>query len=140
MVEYPLFKKICSICKIEKSVDEFNKDKSAKYGVGYRCKPCDRKVMSEYDKSEKGIKRRRKCKWKKSGINITYDEYVKKYKELEGKCEICQEVFISLCVDHNHENGKVRGLLCTKCNLGIENFKENDLNLFNAINYLRKHK
>lgn len=39
-------------------------------------------------------------------------------------------------VDHCHETGVVRGLLCTHCNLGLGHFKDNRVSLANAAKYL----
>jgi len=39
-------------------------------------------------------------------------------------------------IDHDHETGKVRGILCVNCNLGLGSFKDNPKVLKNAINYL----
>lgn len=43
-----------------------------------------------------------------------------------------------LCVDHCHDTGRIRGLLCDSCNKGIGNLKENAAVLFRAILYLRR--
>lgn len=46
----------------------------------------------------------------------------------------------NLCVDHVHDGGhKIRGLLCTKCNLGIGSFQDNIEILQKAIKYLQAH-
>lgn len=62
--------------------------------------------------------------------------------EQKGLCDICYQPNIAhrdLCVDHNHETGRIRGLLCTNCNTGIGLLKENPLILDRAITYLAKH-
>ena len=58
-----------------------------------------------------------------------------------GACAICLEPFKSTRdthVDHNHETGQVRQLLCTMCNHGVGNFKERPINLQRAIEYLQR--
>lgn len=44
-----------------------------------------------------------------------------------------------LYVDHNHSNGKVRGLLCMNCNSALGHFKESLTILENAVNYLKHY-
>lgn len=57
----------------------------------------------------------------------------------QSRCGICggYQKNKSLAVDHDHETGKVRGLLCGSCNMGIGFLKENEQILRNAIDYLR---
>ena len=44
----------------------------------------------------------------------------------------------TLCIDHDHKTGKIRGLLCQNCNVSIGKFKE-DINIMQkAIDYLKK--
>ncbi len=76
--------------------------------------------------------------------NLTKDQYLKLEKEQDYRCAICrrkQEKALSnnLYVDHEHNTGLVRGLLCRNCNSGIGSFKEN-LSIFDkAKEYLVKH-
>ena len=75
------------------------------------------------------------------------DEY-RKSKVLAGEqggiCIVCgcaiqtqkNEGGNAAAVDHDHNTGKVRGLLCTKCNMGIGLFKEDSGLLRKAANYL----
>lgn len=76
---------------------------------------------------------------------ITLDEYNHMLTRYNGGCWICQWVPSDrnrrLSVDHKHvrgsdKRGKVRGLLCWRCNAGIAKFKDNVSHLRNAANYL----
>jgi hypothetical protein len=70
------------------------------------------------------------------------EEYDKLFEAQGGCCAICHrpdETFKKhLSVDHNHETGKVRGLLCGNCNTGLGKFQES-LTLFDSARaYLLK--
>lgn len=132
--------RVCSICKVEKQHAAFSKDRRKPFGISSRCKQCICVKSKQYDVSEAGQKRMRIAKWKKQGINITHDKYVEIYAKLEGKCQICKQQFKTLCVDHDHTTGKVRGLLCRPCNLGISAFLENNKVMQNAIKYIEETK
>ena len=71
---------------------------------------------------------------------ITIEKYEILLAEQNGCCAICLAVTGSdgkrLAVDHNHETGEVRGLLCDNCNTGLGMFKDNPSLLAKAINYL----
>lgn len=74
---------------------------------------------------------------------ITLDQYEQKLKEQDFKCAICgnkDEVEgRRLAIDHCHNSGEVRGLLCGKCNRGLGLFYDNKDLLQNAIQYLNKY-
>ncbi|NUO57247.1 MAG: hypothetical protein HOV78_11315 [Hamadaea sp.] len=58
-----------------------------------------------------------------------------------GRCAICSRTLTpeNWHVDHDHEDGRVRGVLCDLCNKGLGQFKDNVGNLVSAIEYLRRH-
>lgn len=60
----------------------------------------------------------------------------------KGKCALCEEALKlgtkSVHVDHCHETGKVRGVLCARCNLGIGRFGDTIHGLEKAIAYLKR--
>ena len=74
-------------------------------------------------------------------LGLRQVDYDNLYREQQGKCAICGthqvDLKHSLHVDHDHEDGQIRGLLCINCNLALGNFKDNINNLINAIVYLK---
>jgi hypothetical protein len=58
---------------------------------------------------------------------------------LLDKCEICGKP-TNLVWDHCHKTNLFRGTLCSDCNFGLGNFKDNETYLTNAIMYLEKFK
>jgi hypothetical protein len=80
--------------------------------------------------------------WLKRNYNITFEEYNKLFAEQEGKCAICgvhqNDLKKKLSVDHNHETGEIRGLLCNSCNLSLGHAKEDTKILLKMIDYLNK--
>lgn len=72
---------------------------------------------------------------------ITLDDYKSMREKQLSRCAICnlhesQSYHGRLHVDHDHKNGKFRGLLCHNCNLSIGRMKEDVSNLTRAISYL----
>lgn len=80
--------------------------------------------------------------WLKRNYNITIEEYNRLFSEQEGKCAICgkhqNDLKKKLSVDHNHETGNIRGLLCINCNLSLGHAKEDIDILLKMIDYLNK--
>ena len=99
----------CVRCKKHKLKSEFGirRDKDTNGGWDYNtvCKECLRNS-------------RLKCEY-----GITLEDYNKLFDEQNGCCAICgkhqSEFKRPLSVDHDHNTGKVRGLLCTPCNNGL---------------------
>lgn len=79
----------------------------------------------------------------KKKYNLDKAEYSNLLKRQQHKCAICgvdeQDLTKRLHVDHNHETGEVRGLLCVNCNIGLGNFKDNQEFLLYALMYLQDY-
>jgi hypothetical protein len=134
----------CSVCKKIKNIDEFIKNKRGK-PLSY-CKDCKSGVEEEEPKRRKlhmgydPKETRDRISHLKRDYGMTIDDYRNMLIEQEYKCAICG-CLQSNCdrlfhVDHDHLTGKVRGLLCNRCNGGLGYFKDNIVFLVNAIKYL----
>ncbi len=78
----------------------------------------------------------------KRTYKIDLNKYNSLLSEQSGVCAVCKNECVTgkkLAVDHNHDTGEVRGLLCAKCNRGIGNFNDNLDRLKSAVLYLEKH-
>lgn len=81
-------------------------------------------------------------------FGISHAEYAELHQKQNGLCAICFKPETatrngkvkSLAVDHCHESGNIRGLLCYECNTGIGKLHEDEAILLAAIEYLRAHK
>ena len=82
--------------------------------------------------------------WKKRNLARRYNLSLEEYEEIvslqKQKCLLCEIETEKLAVDHCHQTGKVRGLLCHNCNTSICLLKEDIKTLFKIIEYLQKHK
>jgi hypothetical protein len=81
----------------------------------------------------------RNIKYKRA-YGITVNQYEEFNHAFGGVCHICGNKCASgrrLAVDHSHQSGLIRGLLCINCNKGIGNFKDNKDLLQKAIDYLK---
>jgi hypothetical protein len=77
----------------------------------------------------------------KSKYGITLEDYNQMYDLQSGVCKICGQAETNgkrIAIDHNHITGKVRGLLCNHCNIGLGKFFDNPQLLQSAINYLNE--
>ena len=142
--------KICSKCGAEKPTDEFY---VAKAGWLFpECKECNKTrskaAMQRYRAENPDKHRANRARWSRNArlrqYGITPDEYDSLLEEQGSKCAICGSSEAgawggSLPVDHDHETGAVRGLLCHNCNGGLGQFQDNPELLLAAAAYLLSH-
>jgi hypothetical protein len=86
----------------------------------------------EYAKAYKERARRLKFRRK---YDISYEVYEQMVTDQGSRCLVCRRR-AKLCVDHNHQSGVVRGLLCHNCNTGLGFFRDNPVLLRRASRYL----
>ncbi|GAI24670.1 unnamed protein product, partial [marine sediment metagenome] len=72
--------------------------------------------------------------------NMTLDEYDKLAEHQNNVCLLCGELEVGrrLAVDHNHKTGKIRGLLCQRCNCCIGFIESKNLPIKDIQKYLEK--
>ena len=115
-------------------------------GVGYRCRACLTAAVREWaaEHPEEFEERKRSSHLRKS-FGITSEQYEKILAKQGGGCAICGATTDDighptqrhLHVDHDHETGLVRGILCFNCNRGLGSFHEDVFVLANALDYLQ---
>lgn len=141
---------------------------NGKFTVDFLCKPCRREVQRERNKNyvrpkkfwldglteeqilEKKRKRSRKYRYETYGLHL--EELEERLEAQYGHCATCftsltldsfseksEETIKPGHVDHDHKTGKVRGILCSKCNhaLGLVNDDESILKAM--ISYLKEY-
>ena len=107
----------CSLCREWKPSWDYHKSTARSHGLHYACKPCARPI----NKRRKLLKR----------YGLTLEEFELRLVYQNGKCACCgREMLLEgkrtrlVCVDHNHDTGEIRDLLCGRCNLAAGNVKD----------------
>ena len=150
--------KVCPRCTLEKDIEGFTIRQSS-YRNGQpvaHCKECNSETSKKYqrERTSRDPQTYRKYEWPsklKSLYGITVKEYYEMLHAQGGGCALCgsrtpesgsrqygKNVRTAFDVDHDHKTGKVRGLLCTRCNrlVGLAN---DDLNTAKRlVEYLSK--
>lgn len=151
--------KSCTKCRRELPLSSFYKDKGR---LASQCRDCKIAYIRAYreanpEKSrESRLRSNRKTypkvrayrlQWQ---YGITREDYEVMLLAQGGRCAICGEQetaranngqqIMELAVDHDHVTGQVRALLCSNCNKGIGNLRDDPDILQAAADYLRKYK
>jgi hypothetical protein len=141
-MDLSLIKQTCKYCKEHKHISDFFRSKielenSTTKSIPKVCKDCRYKKLLKED-FLKNVATANRYE------NFTLAEYEYIQACQKDRCAICgrhsSELNKKLCVDHCHKTGKVRGLLCINCNLGLGSFKDDIKFLNKAIEYLKNSK
>lgn len=119
--------KWCRHCEVMKPVEEFSRNSQAPSGLQYWCKSCGAKRAKTY------------TRFSKYGINKAVYDIL--FQQQGGVCAICKTPPLnsySLFIDHCHDTGKIRGLLCNRCNNGLGAFGDNAEGVRAALDYLAR--
>ena len=148
--------KTCSRCKTAKDLSEFTVNRRFADDLESRCRECLRELrLAAYDRKPehyRTAKNRRYARRAKAGLlpvvtsehrrrrhlrdsyGITPEEERYLLEEQQGLCPICGSA--AEVVDHDHATGRIRGLLCQKCNRGLGHFADSPVMLAKALEYL----
>ena len=128
--------KRCTKCGETKPLDQFNRVGSD--GRYCQCRGC----VNATQRARSPEQRRAEKLWSKYRLSVaTYNRILRKQS---GVCAICDSPppenshYQRLAVDHCHETGTVRGLLCTNCNTSIGLLGDDVKRLKRAIEYLER--
>lgn len=137
--------KKCTKCFIEKELVEYHKHCRRPSGLDSQCKEC----RNSYHRENMRARRLETPEWNRTArktrldkkYGMTIDDYDKMFKDQGGICLICRSPPSRkrLAIDHCHKTNKVRGLLCSNCNMGLGLLKDSPRIMINAIRYLRKN-
>ncbi|MFI9235766.1 endonuclease VII domain-containing protein [Streptomyces sp. NPDC053079] len=141
----------CTKCLLVKSVEDFS-PRGKRDGVTLRksrCKPCVSEAARNWAAENRERATLRRQRWNlQNTYGITLDKYNAMLSSQGGVCAICEQDEpnthgrtgrkFSLSVDHCHDTGRVRGLLCQKCNRAVGLLNDNVDLLRKAIDYLER--
>ncbi len=131
--------KKCSKCNKMKRLIGFYKNRSTKDGYNSWCKQCLK--VSHQSKCGRAARRRSRLK---CNYGTTIEQYDKMFEKQKGVCIICgkkeirknQHGVTRLSIDHDNQTGKVRGLLCSSCNIFLGHFEKNQHLILQVFGYL----
>lgn len=153
-VDPAIREKHCSKCDEIKLADQFDRNRRRKDGLQNRCRDCMKKINREWNlknkdraaelarlrvaRNPKAAKAAgRKCHLKKV-YGLSLDDYDRMLMSQGGRCA-CGAIENPLHVDHDHDTGAVRGLLCGPCNRTLGMALESPERLLALVDYLRHH-
>lgn len=125
--------RICSKCGKKKPMKEYAPDSRCKNGRKRKCRRCTAAYVALWNKDDEGHIREHITALQKTALmrrKYGEDGVLIHKRRLAGEgCDICGHRTTRMAVDHDHETGKVRGLLCKECNwtLGLVNDDSNRL-------------
>lgn len=134
--------KRCRSCNMVKPSSEFTLNSSSRDGLSFRCAECTRSWFKQrYEASTPDEIRRRQERHIKKTYGITLSDFESMLNQQGGGCAICgspDHGGKNWHVDHDHETGVVRGILCGGCNTALGGMKDNPDICISAAKYLWK--
>ena len=128
--------KLCPKCKQAKPLSDFGRDKRAKSGKAVYCRPCNRVKSQKQRDRDPNLNKRNHLRYR---YGLTLEEVADMMLDQGNACAVCGTENGRLVIDHNHDTGKIRGLLCDSCNCAIGFVKEDPKIIKSLLKYLKKN-
>jgi hypothetical protein len=143
--------KRCPRCGETKSAEDFYVKKDGK--LQSYCRPCNKAAATEWNKNNRGRRREYMRGWTKrnpervrtSKLKTTYGLSAQDYRSLRvsqnERCAACGDILQGgrrEAVDHCHETGRVRSILCCWCNKALGHAKEDPNRLRALATYIEE--
>lgn len=131
----PGTRKVCRTCSRSRPIDEFGINIANRDGRTFACAFCRSLAHVPLDP------RVRRDRYLRSKYDIGLVEYEAMLIQQDGRCAVCIDPLggRSPHLDHNHQTGKVRGLLCSNCNTAMGLLRENPLVMLSMVRYIANH-
>lgn len=112
-----------------------------RYVKNAQCVECLKiRTSNKRKESPEQFKEYNRKSWLKKAYGISVEEYEALFEKQGGKCAICEKDLNKAShVDHCHDSGKIRGILCPACNKGIGHFYDSPELLIKAAGYCKRH-
>lgn len=161
--------KICTVCNTPKELFEFHKDRSSRDGLRPTCKACtsaqNKKIgldgltpTERWHKNHPGYSKtvgpdglNPFQRWYRKNLlrhpeyrrirkyGLTAEQFTALLSSQGDACAICRNIEQKWCVDHDHDSGVVRAILCRYCNLALGNLNDSAALATAAAEYLTRH-
>lgn len=133
--------KRCSKCHELLPAADYHRNVRAADGLQDRCKSCRSASNREWRAKNPERVRHHNARRIEFVYGITRAQWEIMYEEQGGRCAACRAAFSEESppnVDHCHESGQVRGLLCRKCNLALGYVGDRSEVLLQLVAYLEQ--
>ena len=137
--------KICPGCGTEKAMNEFNEDRYKPDGHRGYCKPCEADRRRDYvARNRERVRAAARARRLRILYGLTPEDFDAMLAAQGARCAICPATEPggsgTWAVDHCHETGRVRGILCHRCNRAIGRLGDDPARLRDAAAYLLRHR
>ena len=148
--------KTCTKCKVDKPLSQFVKDARRLHGVATYCKACSFALIKDWrqrnpDKCKASAKRyaaKNPGRHYKTKFGITNNDKLELFRQQGCKCAACgtskhehprHSTDSGWVVDHDHATGRIRGIICWRCNLALGYARDSVSNLRGMADYLENN-